>query len=120
MVEEGVGVDGAKQWIHALPTGVEIFAIEIGVEVADAIERSTCRATFHETIWAKYVTDQSQPVTIVFEQVHIWIVQFRAVHDRSVEGKGVLSIELVILEAQIIERPKQCLDKCQNFRIGGV
>ena len=98
VVEKTVGIDGAKQGIHALPVAVKILAIEDRIEVADSIERRSRRTALNETVRAEDFADQRQSVAVIFDQVDVSVVQLGAVDDRGVEGECVFTIELVIVE----------------------
>src|ERR1035438_593723 len=106
--------------MHALPVVVEIVAVEIGVEEADAIQWRTRGAPFDESLGTQGLANRLQPAAVSRQQVRRAVGKTRPVDSRDIARQGVLAIELVIIETPVVQGLEQALEKRQDLGTAGV
>src|SRR5215831_14179892 len=120
MIKKSTASYGAEQREHAFPVGIEIVPGEIGVEKADAIERCAGGTTFDEPIRTYRFANHIQARAIVDERIDIRVVHLAAVDPRDVKRQCKLAVELVVVEAPVVERRHDLPDMVQRLWIGGI
>src|ERR1051326_151563 len=120
VIKESTASNGTKQREHAFPVGIEILPGEVGVKKADAIERGTRGATFDEPIRTDRFANHVQARAIVGQRIDVRVVQLVAVDPRDVTRQCKLAVELVIIEAPVVESRHDLPDMVQRPWIGGI